>query len=327
MLDFAAAGAREGVLSSQGQMYTADAHHSRAGQAIGSLLALVLFIILALATISGYLLYQVLDPPRSPASIDLSLLMGHPTVYKFDLPAGGVREGWFFPGQLHGPTIILCHGYGSQRADILTLVTAFQEHQFNVFLFDFTGHGSVPGHTSLGFNGAGELLAAIRGLAKRDDVDQARFGVWGVDLGAYAALSAAAQDARIKAIAVDSAYDTPRDFLLINVGRTGLGALPGVQTFCSFGFSFLNHSHRADPPISALLPRLRSIPKLFIQTTDKSALATATLRMYQAAQGPKFEIVDSQAYSEMSDEDRRNYETQVVNFFLQSLPPGSDDSR
>ncbi|HKW89301.1 MAG TPA: alpha/beta hydrolase [Candidatus Acidoferrales bacterium] len=297
--------------------------HSRATQAIGSLLALVLFILLALGTISGYLLYQILRPPRSPANVDISLLMGHPTVYKFDLPAGGTREGWFFPGLLHAPTIILCHGYGSQRADILTLTTALQEHQFNVYLFDFTGHGAVPGRTTLGFKETAELLAAIRGLAKRDDIDQTKFGVWGVDLGAYVALTAAVQDARIRAIAVDSAYDRPRDFLLINVGRTGLGSLPGVQTASALGFRLLNYPHRADPPISQLLPRLAAIPKLFIETTDKPALSTATLRMYQAAQGPKFQFVDTLSYSEMSDEDRRNYETQIVNFFVQNMPPGT----
>jgi pimeloyl-ACP methyl ester carboxylesterase len=294
---------------------------SRILQSIGSLLALALFIVLALATISCYLLYQILAPPRSPASVDVSLLMGHPTVYKFDLPNGGSREGWFFPGLLHAPTIVLCHGYGSQRADILTLTTALQEHQFNVFLFDFTGHGSVPGRTTLGFQETPELLAAIRGLAKRDDIDQTRFGVWGVDLGAYVALSAAAQDARIKALAIDSAYDRPLDFLLISVSHIGLGSLPGVQTLSSFGFRMVNYSHRGDPPVSALLPRLQAIPKLFIETADKPALATSTLRLFQAAQGPKDQFVDSQAYSEMSDEDRRNYETRVVNFFLLNLPP------
>lgn len=301
--------------------------HSRAAQAIGSLLALVLFILLALATMSSYLLYQILKPPRSPATVDISLLMGHPTVFKFDMPAGGTREGWFFPGLLNGPTIILCHGYGSQRADILTLTTALQEHQYNVYLFDFTGHGAAPGRTTLGFNETAELLAAIRGLAKRDDIDRTRFGVWGVDLGAYVALTAAVQDARIKALALDSAYDRPRDFLLIHVSQTGLGSLPGVQTFTAFGFRLLNGSHRADPPVSDLLPRLAAIPKLFIETTDKPVLSTETLRMYQAAQGPKFQFVDNLSYAEMSDEDRRNYETQIVNFFAQSLPTGSQPPR
>ncbi len=137
---------------------------ARIARIAGMFLALALFLFLAVATISGYLLYQILSPPRSPANVDVTLLMGHPTTYDFDIPGKGSREGWFFPGLLHAPTIVLCHGYGSQRADILTLVTALQEHQFNVFLFDFTGHGSVPGRTALGYGETEQLLAAIRGL-------------------------------------------------------------------------------------------------------------------------------------------------------------------
>src|SRR5487761_113179 len=241
----------------------------RITRVLGSLLALALFVFLAAATISGYLLYQILTPPRSPANVDVTLLMGHPTVYSFTIPGEGSRDGWFFPGLIHAPTIVLCHGYGSQRADILTLVTALQEHQFNVFLFDFVGHGAVPGRTTLGYQETRELLAAIKGLAKREDIDRSRFGVWGTDLGAYAALGAAVQDSRIEAIAVDSVYDQPSDFLTIQVGHTGLGSLPLVKTFCLFGFKMLNHQDRAIPPLASRIGRLQGIPKFFIESTDK----------------------------------------------------------
>jgi pimeloyl-ACP methyl ester carboxylesterase len=303
---------------------TAARRSSRLAQIIGSLLALAVFIFAAMAAVSGYLVYQIVSPPRSPAHVDIALLMGHPTDYKFDIPGEGTRDGWFFPGLLHAPTIILCHGYGSQRADILTLTTAIQEQQYNVFLFDFTGHGATPGRTTLGYTETHELLAAIAGLAKRDDIDTSRFGVWGVDLGAYSALSAAIQDARIKAVAVDSAYDKPPDLLLAEIGQSGLGSLPGVKTLCLFDFRMLNYPHRMDLPISSYLSRLQGTPKLFIETTDRSALSTATLRLFQAAPAPKTQIVDSLAYSEMGDEDRRNYESRVVSFFLSNLPPSTE---
>jgi pimeloyl-ACP methyl ester carboxylesterase len=299
----------------------ASRRSSRIAQLLGSLLALALFLFLALAAISGYLVYQVLWPPRSPAKVDINLLMGHPTTYNFDISGEGTREGWFFPGLLHAPTIVLCHGYGSQRADILTLVTALQEHEFNVFLFDFSGHGATPGRTTLGYLETHELLSAIAGLAKRDDIDPSHFGVWGVDLGAYSALAAAVQDARIKALVVDSAYDKPPDFLLAQLGQTGLASLPGVRTFCLFDFKMLDYSHRMDPPVSIYFSRLQGTPKLFIETTDRPALATDTLRLFQAAPEPKDQYVDSLAYSEMSDEDRRVYENRIVNFFLLHLAP------
>src|SRR5487761_751936 len=294
---------------------------------LGSLLALVLFVFLAAGTISGYLLYQILTPPRSPANVDVTLLMGHPTVYSFTIPGEGSREGWFFPGLIHAPTIVLCHGYGSQRADILTLVTALQEHQFNVFLFDFVGHGSVAGRTTLGYEETQELLAAIKGLATRTDIDSSRFGAWGTDLGAYATLAAATQEPRIQAIAVDSAYDQPSDFLAIQVSHTGLGALPLVKTFCQFGFRMINYQYRTVPPILARLGRLQGIPKLFIESTDKVELGRDTLQMFEAAPEPKEQAIDTMTYAEMSDESRRNYESRIVNFFLKYLPPSGQPAQ
>jgi pimeloyl-ACP methyl ester carboxylesterase len=287
----------------------------------GMLLALVLFVFLAVATIAGYSLYQILNPPRSAASVDVTLLMGHPTTYSFEIPGQGSREGWFFPGLLHAPTIILCHGYGAQRADVLTLTTAFQEHQFNVFLFDFAGHGSVPGRTTLGYSETLQLLAAIRGLAQRDDIDRTRFGVWGMDLGGYAAISAAPQDPRIEAVAVDSVYDDPPDFLSIQLGHAGLGGLPLVKTFCLFGFHMLTRDYRNVPPLLGAVGRLQGIPKLFIESADRPDLVRETARIYQVAPPPKQLATDSMTYSEMSDEARRAYEDRMVTFFLENLPP------
>jgi pimeloyl-ACP methyl ester carboxylesterase len=300
---------------------------ARVARIAGMFLALALFLFLAVATISGYLLYQILSPPRSPANVDVTLLMGHPTTYNFDIPGAGSREGWFFPGLLHAPTIVLCHGYGSQRADILTLVTALQEHQFNVFLFDFTGHGSVPGRTNLGYGETRQLLAAVHGLEQRDDIDRTRFGIWGTDLGAYAALVAAGQEPHIQSLALDSVYDQPSDFLMVQVGHTGLGGLPLVKTFCLFGFRMLNYDYRTVAPARASLARLQGIPKLFIEATDRQELDEATLRMYQIAPPPKDQIVNSMAYSEMSDEGRRTYEDHIVSFFLQSLPPSGQPAQ
>lgn len=287
----------------------------------GALFALALFVFLAVGTIAGYSLYQILNPPRSPANVDVTLLMGHPTTYKFDIPGQGSREGWFFPGLLHAPTIILCHGYGSQRADVLTLTTALQEHQFNVFLFDFTGHGAVPGRTDLGFSETQQLLAAVRGLAQRQDIDPTRFGVWGTDMGGYAAVSAASVDARIEALAADSIYDEPSDLMLIQLGHTGLGGLPLVKTFSLFGFHMLTRDQRNVPPLLGAVSRLRGIPKLFIESADKPELDSATVRIFQAAPPPKDQLNDPMTYSEMSDEGRRAYEDRIVTFFLSSLPP------
>lgn len=296
---------------------------TRLAKVFSGLLALILFGFVAIASISGFLLYQILRPSRAPATFDLNVMMGHPTAFSFPVAGAPDREGWFFPGLRGAPTVVVCHGYLSQRADVLTLVSALQDHQFNVFLFDFAGHGTSPGVTTLGYEETGELRAAIQALAGRDDVDPKEFGLWGVDMGGYVVLEVAGSDPRVAAFAVDDAYDDPRDMVQIEVKKSGLTLLPYVSRFCDFGFRSMNYRYRHEPPVSTRLARTKGIPKLFIQSDDRSVLAGETFQIFVRAPEPKQTVRDRLSYSEMTDEDRHGYENLIVNFFLQSIPPTS----
>ena len=294
---------------------------TRLAKVLSGLLALLLFGFVAIASISGFLLYQILRPSRAPATFDLNVMMGHPMAFSFPGAGAPDREGWFFPGLRGAPTVVVCHGYLSQRADVLTLVTALQDHQFNVYLFDFAGHGTSPGMTTLGYEETGELRAAIQALAARDDVDPRRFGLWGVDMGGYVVLEVASSDLRVAAFAVDDAYDDPRDMVQIEVKKSGLTFFPYVSRFCDFGFRSMNFRFRQEPPVSTRIARTKGIPKLFIQADDRPVLAGETLTIFARAPEPKQTVRERSGYSEMTDEDRHAYEELIVNFFLQALPP------
>ena len=306
-------------------MAISDRRHlsSQITKVLSIVLALGIFALVSVSTIAGYLVYETLKPARNAASFDLSVMMGHPATFSFTAPGGGQREGWLFPGLRGAPAIVVCHGYQSQRADVLTLVTALQDHQFNVFLFDFAGHGTSPGRTTLGYEESGELQAAVSALAGRDDVDPKRFGLWGVDMGGYASLAVAESDPRIAAVAVDDAYDDPHDMLRIEVKKSGLNTLPGVLKFADFGFRMVNYGHRDTPPLSAHLGKTQGIPKLFVQSGDRPALSDATLQLLVKAPDPKQTLRQRVSYRDMSDDDRKAYENQIVNFFLQNLPPAA----
>jgi hypothetical protein len=294
---------------------------TRIAKLLSALVALILFCIVAVASVSGFLLYQILKPARTPASFDLGVMMGHPTAFSFTTPAGVQRDGWFFPGLRGAPTVIVSHGYLSQRVDVLTLAAALQEHEFNAFVFDYTAHGSTPGVSSLGYREVGELESAVQALSVRDDVDPKHFGLWGVDLGAYASLEVAASDRRIAALAVDSVYDSPRDMLAIQVNNSGLSGLPFISRFCDFGFRMLNYQYRRAPSLSRELEPLRGVPKLFIESEDKPALAAATRRIAGQAPDPKQVVAERVGYRDMPDDDRKAYENLIVTFFVQYIPP------
>ena len=116
-----------------------------------AIVAVVFFAGLATLAIAGFLVYRIVKPSRTSSEINLQSFPGRPESVQFEVPGpSGHREGWFFPGFRGAPTIILCHGYESSKNELLTLVSALQEHQYNVFVFDFVAHCANPGTTAFG---------------------------------------------------------------------------------------------------------------------------------------------------------------------------------
>lgn len=296
---------------------------SRLAKFLSGLLALLLFALVSVSCIAGFLLYQIVHPPRNPASIDVDMMMGHPTIASFPVAGGATRDGLFFPGLRGAPTVIVCHGYGAQRGDVLTLATALQEHQFNVFLFDFTGDGTVPGVTTLGYRETAELRSAVAYLATRDDVDPRHFGLWGTDMGGYAVLEVASTDKRIAAFAVEDPYADPRDMVRIEVKNSGLQAIPYVMRFVDFGFRMYNYPQRNERPVSTRLVATAGIPKVFILADDRPVLADQGLKLFTESPDPKRMMRVTSTYRDLSDDDRKAYENQVISFFLLNIPPTS----
>jgi pimeloyl-ACP methyl ester carboxylesterase len=286
-----------------------------------ALLALVCFAVLATTVIAGFLVYRIVKPQRTSSEIDMESFPGKPDLVDFTVSGLGTRHGWFFPGLRGAPTIILCHGYGSSRGELLTLVSALQDHQYNVFVFDFAAHGGNAGITTFGFREADEARAAADTVAARNDVDPARLGLWGYNLGAYAALREAENDHRIRAIVLDSVYDLPEQMVKIGVERNGLGGFPLMVRSAEFSFTWLNYKYREDPPLSKKLNTLAGIPKLFIEASDDPELAGITRQMYLQAPEPRDQVMISHGnFVSMDDNDKRDYENRVVSFFLLKLP-------
>jgi pimeloyl-ACP methyl ester carboxylesterase len=287
------------------------------------LLTLVFFVALATVAIAGVLTYWIVKPQRTSSEISMASFPGRPDEIDFTVSGltPGDRKGWFFPGLRGAPTIVLCHGYESSRGELLTLVSALQDHQYNVFVFDFAAHGGNSGTTTFGYREADEVRAAIDVIAKRTDVDRTRFGLWGYNLGAYAALREAEKDSRVRALVLDSVYDTPKQMVRIGVEKTGVGGFPLMVKSAQTTFEWLNYAHKDDPPLSSKLKSLVDVPTLFIQATDDPELGRITRDMLLKAQEPREQaIVAHGNFVNLPDEEKRTYENRVVTFFLTRLP-------
>ncbi len=263
-----------------------------------ALLAVVFFAALATTAISGFLVYRIVKPQRASTEINMASFPGRPEVLDFEVPGGiGKREGWFFPG-LRG------------------------------FIFDFAAHGTNTGISTLGYREADEVRAAVDLLAARPDLDPTRLGIWGYNLGAYAALREAEYDKRIRALVLDSVYDQPKQLVKVGVEHNGLGGFPFMVRAASLSFEYLNFAHRNDPPLSRKLPALAGVPTLYIQALDDPELAEATRQIFLQAPEPREQaIIPRGNYVSFSDDDKRLYENRVVSFFLVRLPATGKPSR
>lgn len=293
-----------------------------------ALLALVFFAVLATSAISGYLVYRIVKPQRTSSEINMASFPGQPETLNFSVAGLGPREGWFFPGLRGAPTIVLCHGYESSKGELLTLVSDLQDHQFNVFVFDFAAHGANSGLTTLGYRETDELRAAIDALATRTDIDTTRFGVWGYNIGAYAALREAENDKRIRALILDSVYDQPEQMVKVGVERYGLGGFPFMVRSAELSFKYLNYDNRMDPPLSKKLAVLAGVPKLFIEAADDSELAAFTRQLFLKSPEPRDQaMIPHGNFVSLDDNEKRTYENRVVSFFLAKLPPAGKPLR
>jgi pimeloyl-ACP methyl ester carboxylesterase len=286
-----------------------------------AIVAIAFFVGLATLAIAGFLVYRIVKPQHTSSEINMATFPGRPDAVQFTVPGLGGREGWFFPGLRGAPTIILCHGYESSKSELLTLVSALQDHQYNVFVFDFAAHGPNPGMTTFGYKEAEELRAAIDTLASRNDVDPASFGLWGYNLGAYAALREAETDKRVRALVLDSVYDEPKQMVKVEVGNTGLGVFPFMVRSAELSFDWLNYQHKQDPPLSKRLSALTGVPKLFIEAADEQELAELTRQLYVKSTEPREQaMIPHGNFAGLGEEDKRTYENRVVSFFLSHLP-------
>lgn len=289
---------------------------------VAALIALTFFVLLATGAVGAYLVYHIVAPAKTGEAVDLSNLPGRPQDFSYDVPGLGTRKEWFFPGLKSAPTVVLCPGYAAGREELLPLATGLQDHGYNVLLFDFAGRGPNATYSTLGFREVGELRAAIAAVAARSDVDQARFGLWGTNLGAYAAVAVAETDPRIRALAVESVYDRPQDLLAVLLTRYGLNPLPFFGRLAEQSFLLFNYSYRRTPPLSAGAARLGSGQKLFLEATDEPSLVGPTHELFVLAPTPKEEVLLTQGnYQGMLDEEKRTYENRIISFFLLNLPP------
>jgi fermentation-respiration switch protein FrsA (DUF1100 family) len=246
---------------------------------LGTLLVGTLVVVLVISVRGAY---AYTHPARYPVSDDPA---NHDLTYEtVTFPnAGGLSlAGWFiFPKDEsgNGAAIILCHGYGSTRAEMLPAA----------LLFDFRGHGESEGDlVTLGHDEVQDVQGAVAYLLTRPEVAPDRIGVLGRSMGGATVIRAAARSPEIKAVVAEGAYASLADTIANDFANlTGLPKFPFASLMVTLGEwqTGLDISLvRPVDHIAQLSPR----PVFLIHgLSDTTIPADNARRLYQAAGEPR----------------------------------------
>ena len=294
------------------------------GKTLHRILPILLFVLLLIIGFSWFATYRTVLPNRLAETIDpSSFLLRNYSSVRFAVGGQKSLEGWFIPSIQGAPVVFLCHGYKSNRTELLTLASTFQENGYHLFLFDFRGHGTCSLDLStLGIQETRDLLSAIDTVTARPEVDPNRVGVWGVSMGAYVALSAATSSNKIQTLVVDSPFESPEQFVEMQTS-TILGIDQWLfRKLSVLGFHLLNlPGYPGKDALHHSLANLTGKDKLFITSEEPNGLETCTLNLFNSSPQPKELLrVKHSKTALLYDIDRKTYENSVLEFFKNHLP-------
>jgi hypothetical protein len=184
------------------------------------LVPVVIVLVVALAIALVLIVYGITRPPRRSYLVTpetFSTLSGTAKALKVTEETwpnrdGSRARGWLLRGVEGAPAVVFLHRYGGDRSLLLNLGMKVNEATGCTILWpDLRGHALNPPvqWTSFGNSEGEDALAAIDFLRtlkgeKHNRLVAVHVGVYGVELGAYAALRAASADAGIQVLALDS---------------------------------------------------------------------------------------------------------------------------
>jgi dienelactone hydrolase len=112
---------------------------------------------------------------------------------------------WFVPGTNRAGVVVM-HGAGSTRSDVLDQAAVLARAGYSLVLIDARGHGESDGIAmDFGWYGDLDIAAGTAFLASRPEVDRGRIGVVGFSMGGEEAIGAAATDPLIRAVVAEGA--------------------------------------------------------------------------------------------------------------------------
>lgn len=305
----------------------------------------VLVLAVGVAALDFYFIHRMTHPHRTElygSPRDFQLIMQKPMWFdeKWKNSDSTQTVGWLLSRGKPAPAVILSHGYGSNRSELLTLAFELWKSGYNVLVYDLRGHGESPVKWSgLGTYEKDDLFSALKFLRSQktetgQDLLDGRVGLYGVDLGGYISLVASTQDPMIKAVAVDSVYPDVSHFMshqlktIVGSDSDTANRLVDSHWISQLtGLAMQVYLMRREDTAPALDSVATASGRKFLFITGKNSgrLGIMTRELHDATKDSKQMVeVDQSRVNRLYDKASSEYDARVVAFFRDTIPTTPD---
>lgn len=255
--------------------------------------------------------------PRPVAAV-ISATIPFTTVH-FPATDGISLEGWMVQTDPKKPWIILCHGLGSNHSDLIEVANGLYNAGFNLFLFDFRGHGRSKTHiTTFGWKEQHDLEGALAFLSQHPEVPAVPYGIYGISMGASVALMVGGRDERLGAIAVEGPFPNLQEAFkhYMKLTYPWLPKIPFLWFFlATYRICFGVWPKKVSPEAS--VKQFDERPLFIIQgAKDLRTPLVGTKRLFEQASCPKeLWVIENADHLEGFGLDRNTYLHRLMHFF------------
>ena len=306
-----------------------------------SVLPIGLILVLALVGALAFIVYGVTRPPRAAylvtpqAFSELSGPVLKVTEESWTNRDGTSARGWLLRGATGSPAVVLLHRYGTDRSWLFNLGVKINETtNFTILWPDLRGHGLTPpvNWSSFGAREGEDILAALDFLRtlktqKGEQLVTNSIGLYGVELGAYAALRAARDDQSAQALVLDSVPPDANEMVKA-AAKNDLGiSIRPLQSLTLAAIRVYFLTRFDNTPACELAGSLTGRRILLLSGNDAGYLRDSTVQLASCFPFPQSARVEVKTdlpltgfnLPSATGEEGERYDRQVIDFFDRTL--------
>ena len=288
----------------------------------------LLFSAIVLFGCAVIIAYLKSDSIIRPAKMPLAVLPEHFSLayepIQLTTDDGVFLKGWFIPSVKgeSDKTIIICHGWGTNKGDILRDTHFLAEQGYNLFYFDFRASGESKGvFSTIGYLETKDFNAAYDFL-KTFKAEEANYiGLLGLSMGSSVAIYAASKNKEIKCLVAENAFYS---YTRVIANWSWLRMKMPYWPLVPITLFFVRMKLKADPDKYSPRYNVGGVvnPILFVNAEHDDLVPIKDgKKLFEKCSSKKKElwIVPGASHAKCAEVSGENYRKKIINFFNDNL--------